>query len=99
MAITEARGLCSSDIRCPECSRVRTVDPRHARRWREGHDTGLCARCRGGSATRVARDRDIGFWLKQYGVSIPRGTKAREVVTASGLPDELAEFARSCFPD
>lgn len=58
----------------------------------------MCVVCRGGSATRVARDRDIGFWLRSYGVKIPRGQKARDVLTASGIPDDLAEFARSCFP-
>lgn len=98
MTISSAKGLCVSDIRCPECKRVRTVDPRHARRWREGHEPGLCAKCRGASPTRVARDKDIRFWLNQYGVQVPRGQKARTVVTASGLPPDLADFARSCFP-
>lgn len=97
MAITQARGLASTDIRC-DCGSVRTVDQRQARRWREGHIPGTCASCRGGSVTRVARDRDIGFWLKAYGVKIPRGAKARDVLTASGIPPELAELAREAFP-
>ena len=95
---TEARGLCNTQIRCPQCHHVRQVDPRQARRWRENHIQGLCVTCRGGQATRVARDRDIGYWLKMYGVPIPRGTKARDVITASGIPPELAEYARNCFP-
>lgn len=98
MTVRQARGLAVTDIRCPQCNKVRTVDPRHARRWREGHEPGLCAKCRGASATRVARDKDIGFWLNQYGVTVPRGQKARAVVTASGVPPALKEFARSCFP-
>lgn len=98
MAITQARGLCSTDIRCPGCGDVRTVDVRQARQWREGHIIGTCVTCRGGSKTRVARDRDIGFWLRAYGVDIPRGVKARDVVTASGIPPALAELAREAFP-
>lgn len=98
MAITEARGLAPTDIRCPGCGNVRTVDARQARRWREGHIPGDCAKCRGGSATRVARDRDVGYWLRLHGAQIPRGQKARDYVTASGLPPSLAEFAKECFP-
>ena len=95
---TEARGLVKTQIRCPQCHHVRNVGDREARKWREHHVAGLCVTCRGGQATRVARDRDIGYWLKMYGVPIPRGTKARDVITASGIPPELAEYARNCFP-
>ena len=98
MAIRAARGLASTDIRCPDCNKVRTVDPRHARRWREGHEPGTCATCRGGSVTRKARDQDYAFWLRSYGVPVPRGQKATQVIAASGIPPDLAEFARSCFP-
>ena len=98
MAITLARGLAATDIRCPDCGNVRTVDRRHARRWREGHDHGTCISCRGGSNVRVARDRDIAYWLRLYGVPVPRGVKARDVITASGVPPDLARFAREVFP-
>lgn len=99
MTISAARGLASTDIRCPDCHKVRTVDARHARRWREGHEPGLCASCRGGSATRKARDRDYAFWLKQFGVPVPRGTRAMDVIAASGVPPALGEFAKRCYPD
>lgn len=47
---------------------------------------------------RKARDRDIGFWLRLHGASIPKGQKARDYVAASGIPPSLAEFAKDCFP-
>ena len=98
MAITQARGLAPTDIRCPGCQAVRTVDKRQARRWREGHLTGHCVSCRGLPSTRVARERDIGYWLKLHGAQIPRGQKPREFLTASGMPESLKAFARDCFP-
>ena len=98
VAITEARGLAITDIRCPACRGVRTVDPRQARRWREGHIPGTCASCRGGTASRKARERDIGYWLRLHGAEIPRGVKPRDYITASGAPPSLLEFAKDCFP-
>lgn len=93
MAIS--RSVASTDIRCPRCGGVRVVDVHTARSKRTSR---LCAACRGQSPTRVARDRDLAFWLRMYGVSVPRGVKARDVLAASGVPPDLADFAKSVFP-
>ena len=93
-----ARGLAANEIRCPGCNAIRQVAVRHARRWREGGFAGLCNHCRAGYRGRAARDCDIAYWLKLYGVDVPRGTKARDHITASGLPPELARFAQDAFP-
>lgn len=98
MATTAHRGLAATDIRC-SCGHVRTVSHRQARQWREGVIPGTCATCRGRSPTRIARDRDVGYWLRLYGVDIPRGQTARQVIAASGIPPDLAEFAKDCFTD
>ena len=98
MTITLARGLAPTDIRCPECSGVRTVNARHASRWRNGEFPGVCNQCRRGRTGRVATDAAIGYWLRMYGVDIPKGRKARDVLTASGIPPALAQFAREAFP-
>lgn len=87
------------DIRCPQCQSVRSVDTRQARRWRQGHITGVCSACRGRSSTRIAKDQHISYWLKLYGVQVPRGQKPRDVIAASGIPPDLARLAKDCWPD
>lgn len=98
MAVSEARGLSPCDIRCPQCKKVRTVDPRQARRFREGHIAGTCSVCRGRGATRKATDKAMRYWLTEFGAPVPRHMKARDYLAASGMPSELAQFARECFP-
>lgn len=96
MAVTQARALASTDIRCEGCGKVRTVDTRQARRWREGHIPGTCITCRGGSVTRVSGDKHLAFWLTAFGVKVPRGG-ARAIITAGGTPPELAQLARDIY--
>ncbi len=74
MAITVYRGLAATDIRCG-CGNVRTVTHRQARRWREGHIPGTCVACRGGQNARITRDRDLSYWLRLYGVTLPKTTQ------------------------
>ena len=42
-------------------------------------------------------DSHLGFWLKVYGVKVPRGG-ARKVIAAGGVPAELIELARQVWP-
>lgn len=98
MAVSVCRGLASTDIRCPDCNHVRTVSERQARRWQKGEYTGRCSNCRRGHRGRSPRDSDYAYWLRLYGVEIPKGQKALDHVVASGVPPELARFARQVFP-
>ncbi len=44
-------------------------------------------------------DGDLRFWLREFGVNLPRGAPVREFIVAGGAPPELVELARQCHPD
>lgn len=78
--------------RCEGCGAPREVSHRQARRIRTGHSGSLCPSCRPGRSIE-ATETDYRFWLNLYGVKVPVGRSALEVVRASGLPPELESLA------
>lgn len=87
--------------RCGGCGAALEVGTRQRRRIAAGVSSSLCRTCRGRPVIEP-REQDYRFWLNLYGVKVPNGGKALDVVRASGMPEELAdlatEFVRD-FPD
>jgi hypothetical protein len=52
----------------------------------------LCGTCRG-NPTIQASEADYRYWLDKFGVRVPAGRSALEVVRASGMPSELEHLA------
>lgn len=78
--------------RCEGCGAPREVSSRQARRIRTGHSGSLCPTCRPARSL-AATETDYRYWLGLYGVKVPRGQSALEVVRASGMPPELEDLA------
>ena len=94
MTVTVARNV----ISCKSCGSNRVVTDRHARRARQQGGIS-CVRCRGGGSLRhQATEEAFRFWLRSYGVQVPKGESARAYIAAGGAPPELVELARSVYP-
>ena len=88
-----------SHVRCPVCRRYRVVGTRQARRIRAGENTGICSSCRGEEMDpRPCADEHLRFWLRSFGVRLPRGMTAREAVRAGFAPPDLVELAQQVWP-
>lgn len=85
--------------RCEGCGAPRSFDvtSRQAARIRAGHSGSLCRSCRAGPVE--AGESDYRFWLTMFGVKVPRGANALDVVRASGLPEDLADLATEFVRD
>lgn len=84
--------------RCDNCGGTLAVSDRQARRIRTGRSTARCGSCRGLNGA-VATETAYRYWLTRFGVSVPRGGRALDVVMASGLPPDLADLARDFHSD
>lgn len=94
MAVTVAREV----ITCSGCGGQRSVTDRSRRRSEQ--KGGIpCAQCRGLSPTKRVSDGDLRFWLRSYGVDLPRAVPVREFIVAGGAPQALVDLARECYPD
>jgi hypothetical protein len=78
-------------MRCSNCGSLAAVGPRQTRRINANGSVSRCVVCRGRNY--VASESDYRYWLTRFGVEIPKGVPALEVVRASGMPAELREIA------
>lgn len=53
---------------------------------------GKCSACRGGRVIEP-RESDYRYWLTMFGVTVPQGAKALDVVRAAGIPSGLRTLA------
>lgn len=82
---------------CGSCGAGLDVSARQGRRIRGGLAAALCRTCRGGRSY-TARESDYRYWLARFGMSVPTGANALDVVRASGLPPDLARLATEFAP-
>ncbi len=94
MAVTVARDV----IVCSGCGGARQVTDRTRRRSEQLGGI-QCQSCRGFSPMKRVTDGDLRFWLRTYGVNLPRGVPVREFIVAGGAPQALVDLARQVHPD